>query len=181
MAQGEPEPVIDLLDPLLQAADARGQTRNVIELLALQALALEAQNKSTQAMTTVRRALTLAEPEGYVRTFVDEGEPMARLLRQAASRNITPAYVQKLLAAFGVREAEPAEALPQASPLVEPLSPRELQVLRLLASGLANKEIAQTLVIAAGTVKQHLKSIYGKLEVHNRTEAANRARELDLL
>jgi LuxR family maltose regulon positive regulatory protein len=180
LAQGKPALALETLNVLLQAAEATGQTGNVIEALALRALALDAQGQSSAAMKALRRTLALAGPEGYVRTFVDEGEPMAELLRQARARGVAREYVSRLLAAFRGTTAERSLVPGSSSPL-EPLSPRELEVLQLLAAGLSNKEIAQTLVIAVGTVKQHLKSIYGKLEVHNRTEAANCARELDLL
>jgi LuxR family maltose regulon positive regulatory protein len=130
-------------------------------------------------MDALGEALSLAEPGGYLRVFLDEGEPMAGLLRQAASRGIAPAYVAKLLAAF---EPESAEgAAPQPQPLVEPLSERELEVLRLLAAGLSNPEIAEELVVAVSTVRSHCKSIYGKLGVHRRWDAVQQAQELGLI
>jgi LuxR family maltose regulon positive regulatory protein len=118
--------------------------------------------------------LSLAEPEGYIRSFVDEGEPMAHLLRRALARGITPGYASRLLAAFG-------ESPPAAQALVEPLTARELEVLRLVAGGLSNREIAQQLVVAVSTVKSHINHLYGKLEVKNRTQAVARAQELGLL
>ena len=129
-------------------------------------------------MHALERALSLAEPEGYVRIFVDEGAPMAGLLRQAAERGIAPRYVHELLTAFGAPEsAEPRHA----QPLIEPLSDREVEVLHLAAVGLSNREIAEQLYISINTVKAHTKSVYRKLDAHNRTQAINRAQELGLL
>jgi LuxR family maltose regulon positive regulatory protein len=141
----------------------------------------------------------LAEPEGYVRLFVDEGLPMAALLQQVAELSTASSYARKLLAAFPIREAQGPGSMPTghvvteahmadtsilappSSLLVEPLSPRELEVVRLLAAGASNREIGARLVISAGTVKAHLHHIYGKLDVHNRTEAAACARALGLV
>ncbi len=190
-AQGKPEAAIQLLDSLLQAAEAAGQTGNVIELLALRALALRAQGQSAQAMTMLERALTLAEPEGYFRIFVDEGEPMRLLLqrmkvedpRKGAEGGRMQEYIGNLLAAFGEQPAS-ADLHPSSfisQPLVEPLSERELEVLRLIADGFSNAEIASKLVIAQGTVKRHINNIYGKLGVQSRTQAVAKAREIGLL
>jgi LuxR family maltose regulon positive regulatory protein len=129
-------------------------------------------------VSALERALSLAEPEGYVRTFVDEGEPMAQLLRRALSQGIAPEYAARLLDAFG----EPAAPLPPAAqPLIEPLTDRELEVLRLIAAGLSNREIAHQLVVAVSTVKTHINHIYGKLDAKSRTHAVAQARALDLL
>ena len=119
-----------------------------------------------------------SEPEGFIRSYVDRGEPMAELLREAASRGVAPAYTSKLLSAFSTRESG-ASAPPQ--PLVEPLSPRELEVLRLIAQGLSNGEIGERLYLALSSVKGHNQNIFGKLQVRRRTEAVARARELGLL
>jgi LuxR family maltose regulon positive regulatory protein len=132
----------------------------------------------------LERALSLAQPEGYVRIFVDEGEPMARLLTIALSRGIAPDYVRRLLAAFPT--TEPERAAPQkpqalASDLIEPLSERELEVLQLIAEGLTNREIASRLFLALNTVKAHTRNIYGKLDVHSRTQAIARTQALGLL
>jgi LuxR family maltose regulon positive regulatory protein len=134
-------------------------------------------------MSALERALSLAEPEGFVRTFVDEGEPMARLLQQAAARGIAPDYVSRLLAVLGARETDSASvpASPGAISLVEPLTDRELEVLQLIGEGYSNQEIAEALVITLNTVKKHASGIYGKLGVHNRTQAVVRAQELGLL
>ena len=141
-------------------------------------MAFQAQGDTVQALGALEQALTLAEPEGYVRTFIDEGEPMAKLLRRALSEGIAPSYVSRLLAAFG-ETAEPRSTV--AQPLVEPLSERELEVLRLIAAGLSNAEIAEELFIAVSTVKSHINHIYGKLGATNRIQAVAQAQELGLL
>ena len=166
--------------------EQQGRTRLVIETALLKALALQAQGNAAQALVALERARSLAEPAGFVRIFIDEGLHMARLLRQAAARGVAPGYVAKLLAAFpeleppvqaAARAARPAEQ----SKIVEPLSERELEVLRLLAAGLSNPEIAQALYVAVSTVRSHTKSIYSKLNAHGRWEAVQQARELGLL
>ena len=177
IAQGRLDEAARLVARLVDVVAAAGATGYVIETLVVQAMALHAQGRDSQALKVLERVLSLAEPEGYVRTFIDEGAPMGDLLQRAAARGIKLSYVSALLAAL---EADAGSRGVQA-PLVEPLSERELEVLRVLATGLSNKEIAETLFIAVGTVKQHLKSIYGKLGVHSRTEAAHRARDLGLL
>jgi LuxR family maltose regulon positive regulatory protein len=172
-----------LLARLLEAAEAARRVGSVIKILALQALAFQAQGDVGQALSALERALSLAEPEGYVRTFVDEGEPMARLLRRALSQGITPNYVARLMAAFGeTAESSPSVVQPLVNqPLVDPLSKRELEVLRLVAAGLSNREIAQELVVAVSTVKSHINHIYGKLDVKSRTRAVAQAQALGLL
>ncbi|MFN2156303.1 MAG: LuxR C-terminal-related transcriptional regulator [Anaerolineae bacterium] len=169
---------LHLLTTSLQAAEAAGRIGSVIRLRALQAVALQIQGKEHRSLAALEQVLALGEPEGYVRTFLDEGEPMARLLRQALSRGIAPNYVARLLAAFG-EEAELAS--PGMEALVEPLTEREVEVLRLLVAGLSNAEIAEELVIAVSTVKSHVNHIYGKLGVENRTQAVIKVQELDLL
>ena len=159
---------------------------SVIEILVLQALAHEAQGNIPPALAPLERALTLAEPEGYVRLFVDEDTPMAHLLSEAAAHGITPDYTARLLAVFEAEEhkSEDESHLPPVLPaqsLVEPLSHRELEVLRLIAQGLSNREISQRLFLALSTVKGHNRIIFSKLMVQNRTEAVARTRELGLL
>jgi LuxR family maltose regulon positive regulatory protein len=129
------------------------------------------------ALAPLERALTLAEPEGYVRIFVDEGPPMAVLLEEAAEHRIAPAYVRRLLTAFGKTEDRtPAERV-----VIEPLSERELDVLRLLGTDLDGPEIARELMVSPNTMRTHTKNIYAKLGVNNRRAAVRRAEELDLL
>jgi LuxR family maltose regulon positive regulatory protein len=180
-----------LLDRLLRAAEAGERTGNVIEILILQALAYQMQGDISAALAPLERALTLAEPEGYVRTFVDEGPAMARLLSAAATQGILPNYIGTLLAAFPerrqarevrLREATQASDLkPQASDLVEPLSERELDVLRLLGTDLSGPDIARELMVSLNTLRTHTKNIYDKLGVNNRRAAIHRAEELKLL
>lgn len=189
-----------LLGRLLLAAEAGRRMGSVIEILLLQALALQAQDNLPHALALLERALTLAEPEGYVRSFVDEGEAMRSLLRrliEELSRNRghpLSAYADKLLAAFSQPAAAPKSAIlhqksdmiePEVRPaknmLVEPLSKRELEVLKLLRSELSGPEIAQHLIISLHTLRTHTNSIYNKLGVNNRRAAVRRAEEIDLL
>ncbi|MGH2535778.1 MAG: LuxR C-terminal-related transcriptional regulator [Candidatus Promineifilaceae bacterium] len=171
------EGALVLLRRLLQTAEAEGRAGLVIEGLALEALAHGGLGDLAAGLTSLERALRLAEPDGFVRLFVDLGLPMGRLLQEARSRGVRPDYVEKLLAAFsaGLSLREPAtKALP------EPLTERENEVLRLIAAGLTNREVAQQLVVSPETVKKHTSSIYAKLGVSSRTAAAARARELKL-
>jgi LuxR family maltose regulon positive regulatory protein len=173
-----------LVERLLQAAAEGRRTGSVIEILVLQALAHKAQGNIPPALLSLERALTLAEPEGYLRLFVDEGPPMARLLYEALSQGIAADYVQRLLAAFPVAEPEqpkPAKSKIPESELVEPLSERETEVLQLISDGLTNQEIASRLFLSLNTVKAHTRNIYSKLGVHNRTQAVARARALGIL
>jgi LuxR family maltose regulon positive regulatory protein len=179
MAKDSLEQAEGLLGWLLQAAETAGRTQSVIEVLALQALALQARDRTEKALRILSRALKLAGPEGYLRLFIDEGSPMIDLLRQAASRGMEMNYVSKLLDSFESREA--VSEAKKFQPLVEPLSERELEVLRLLAAGLSNQQIAEELYLSINTVKVHAKNIYGKLNVHGRMQAVQHARELKIL
>jgi LuxR family maltose regulon positive regulatory protein len=169
-----------------ETAARAGWQFGLVEVCALQALAA---STSDEALVFLAEALTLAEPEGFVRTFVDKGEPMVALLREAAVRGVAPVYVAKLLTAFeGQAEDERRVPIPsrpslaaRPSPLVEPLSDRESEVLQLLVEGQTYREIAQALCISINTVKTHLRNVYGKLGVHNRREAVAQAKEFDLL
>jgi len=180
-----------LLERLLQAAQAGGRMASVIEVLILQALAHQAHGDLPAALQALNRALTLAEPEGYVRIFVDEGPDMAQLLLQAAAHGMLPDYTGRLLEAFDLErppalatangEVAPARPPVASQPLIEPLSQRELEIMRLFRTELSGPEIADELVIALSTVRTHTKSIYSKLNVNNRRAAVNRAAELGLI
>jgi LuxR family maltose regulon positive regulatory protein len=187
IVQGERQPggsldkALQLLRRLLQATEAAGRMARVIEILVLQALALQAKGEGDQALTALERALFLAEPEGYVRVFIDEGAPIGRLLRQAVARGIAVDYANELLAALEKEKDERQTTELPPSPLAEPLSERELEVLRLLTTSLSTPEIAEELCITASTVRSHVKRIYRKLNVHRRMDAVLQAKELRLL
>jgi LuxR family maltose regulon positive regulatory protein len=179
LARSRSEPVHEvtrLLERLLLAAEEGGRTGHVIEILVLQALALQAPGHIPAALTCLERALTLAEPEGYVRVFVDEGPPIASLLRAAEKQEMTRNYVRRLLA--GVNRTRQDSPVRQA--LIDPLSERELDVLRLLGTELDGPAIARELMVSLSTVRTHTKNIYTKLAVTNRRAAVRRAAELDL-
>jgi LuxR family maltose regulon positive regulatory protein len=169
-----------LLERLLQAAEAQRRNGSVIEILVAQVLAHQAQGNIPQALASLERAMTLAEPEGYARIIVDEGLPVAQLLSEAAAQGIMPDYTARLLAVFEA-EKRKSEDQPPAKLLNDPLSQRELEVLQLIAQGLSNQEIGERLFLALDTVKGYNRRIFGKLQVQRRTEAVVRARELGLL
>jgi LuxR family maltose regulon positive regulatory protein len=177
---------VGLLERLLHAAEAGGRTGSVIEVLVLLALADGVRGDTPRALAPLERALILAEPENYVRVFVDEGTPMAGLLAEGAAQGIMPDYTRRLLAAFDA-EAPTSDRTPSLPPttsaqtLIEPLSQREMEVLHLIAQGLSNHEIGERLYLALSTVKGHIRMIFGKLDVQRRTEAVARARDLGLL
>lgn len=190
VAQGRLAEAQHLLERLLSAAEGGGRMKSAIEILILQAVAFQAQRDEARALGALESALELAQPEGYVRTFVDEGATVANLLVQARNPHgerpeATPrsdrwSYADKLLAAFG-RPPAPRRPLPEALPGIDLLSDRELEVLRLVAVGFKNQQIADKLFVVVGTVKAHLNSIYRKLGVQSRTQAVARARDLGLL
>jgi LuxR family maltose regulon positive regulatory protein len=171
-----------LLGRLLEAAEGGGRTGSVIEILILQALAHALYGDVAGALAPLARALTLGEPEGYVRIFADEGPPMRDLLRHAVTAGIGGAYARRLLTAFE-RPADPVTASSRArvDGLAEPLTAREIEILRLIAAGMQNQEIADHLVISLATVKRHIANVYGKLGAGHRTAAVARATELRLL
>jgi LuxR family transcriptional regulator, maltose regulon positive regulatory protein len=185
-AQGRHREALPLLEELGETAGAAGRTGDRIEILALQALALWAGSKKERAVSTLAEALALAAPEGYVRTFVDEGQPMAEILSgvlesqhrgQPHSPPRVPAhYIRMLLAAL---ERDYSSATLPVADLPEPLTERELEVLRHIASGKSNRRIATELFVSVGTVKTHLNNLYRKLDARSRTQAVARGRELN--
>jgi LuxR family maltose regulon positive regulatory protein len=189
LAEGALSEVSPLLERLLALAEAQKRTGSVIEILLTQALLHQAQNRRPQALAALERALVLAEPEGYLRIFVDEGEPIRLLLLSLRAALEKPTgrppsgYVDRIAAAF----ARPAQVASQTtinhpkSEIIEPLSDRELEVLRLVAAGLSNAQISRRLFLALSTVKGHNLRIFSKLQTQNRSEAVARARELGLI
>jgi LuxR family maltose regulon positive regulatory protein len=177
LAQGDQDAALALSERLLHRAEAANRLGRIIEILALQALAWQGKKDMPQALAALERALLLAQPEGYVRVFLDEGEPMAKLLYQAKSHRMGTGYAAELLSALGrASGATP----PPAQLLIEPLTMRELEVLRLIEAGLSNQGIGDRLVISIPTVKRHISNIYAKLGVKSRTQAVSLARELGL-
>jgi LuxR family maltose regulon positive regulatory protein len=178
LAQGRLEEAYRLLERLRQAAESAGRRGRLIQILIAQALVRQAGGDEARTLLCLERALAMAEPEGYVRTFLDAGPGMVPLLRRARSRGLAPGYVARLLEASG----QPPLSQPSVDqPLVDPLTLRELEVLSLIAGGLRNQEIADQLVISLATVKRHISNIYGKLGVSHRTQAVARGQELGLL
>jgi LuxR family maltose regulon positive regulatory protein len=185
-AAGLTDKALTTLEPLLLMSEMAGWMLYHLELLIQQALVYHMQGDTPQAVSVLERVLVSARPEGYRRLFVDEGQPMADLLaRLTVEGRGMKEYLNELLAAFGDKEKiHPSPLAKQGfSPqtLVEPLSEREIEVLQLIAEGMSNKEVACELIISPGTVKKHLNNIYTKLNVHSRTQALARAKELQLM
>ena len=185
IAQRKYGEALPLLKQVLLSSEIVQAIDHVLEALVLEALLFQGQHKIELAVSALNRALVLGEPRGYVRIFIDEGAPMADLLRQAAAHGSSIDYVQRLLAALQAdqdrRERRLHPSAANIQPLSEPLTDRELEVLRLVSIGQSNEVIAATLVISIETVKKRLKNIYGKLDVHSRVEAVNRARAAGVL
>jgi LuxR family maltose regulon positive regulatory protein len=191
LTEGSFSGINDLLERLLVLAETQKRTGSVIEILLTHALVHQAQGNRPQALAALEHALTLAEPEGYLRTFVDEGEPMRLLIldfrstiEESARNGVHPlsGYVDKLLTVFPQPPATAAKSKIEnlKSQIVEPLSEREMEVLRLLRSELSGPEIAQQLIVSLNTLRTHTKNIFNKLGVNNRRAAIHRAEELDL-
>jgi LuxR family maltose regulon positive regulatory protein len=181
LAQGNAAAALAALESLRQRTQAQGWEIERLRAMTLQALACHAHGATDEALRVLGEALALAEPGGFVRTFLDEGAPMARLLSDALAHGIRPEYTTRLLATFDAERPTsdgPAGATP---PPIDALSQRELEVLRLVAQGLSNRAIGDRLFLAVDTVKGHNRVIFSKLQVGRRTEAVARARELNLI
>jgi LuxR family maltose regulon positive regulatory protein len=178
LAEGDTSAALAVLEPWRQQVEAKGWADERLKAMILQAVVLQAHGHRDEALQVLVDALSLAEAGGFVRSFVDEGMPMAELLALAAAQARMPDYAAKLLVVF---EAEKQKSHEQSGqPVIEPLSHRELEVLRLISQGLSNQEIGEQLFLALDTVKGHNRKIFGKLQVQRRTEAVARARELGL-
>ena len=177
LAQADHDVALSLSERLLEMTEAAKRMGQVIEILVLQALALQGKKDVDRTMKVLERALSLAQPEGYARVFLDEGEPMAKLLYQAKSHRIGQEYALELLSAQG---GVTGTELPPAQLLIEPLTLRELEVIKLIEAGCTNQDIADRLVISIPTVKRHISNIYAKLGAKSRTQAVSLGRELRL-
>jgi len=183
LARGDPSSALAVLESWRRQVEAKGWQDEHLKVMVLQAVALQAQGEQDKAVKLLLDALTLAEPGGFIRLFVDEGSPMTQLLSRAAAHGRMTDYIGKLLAVCEAEEQkrENPSSQPPVQPLIEPLSQRELEVLHLMAQGLSNQEMCERLYLALDTVKGHNRKIFGKLQVQRRTEAVARARELGLL
>jgi LuxR family maltose regulon positive regulatory protein len=169
---------LSVLSERLAAQESAGENWYAIKLLILQALAYQIKDDMPSAMTTLDRALTLAEPEGFIRTFIDQGKPMKDLLLEAKKHKGQNIYINRLLDAFNLPVN--AKETHQAD-LIDPLSSREIEVLRLIASGKSNNDIASEIFVAVSTVKSHVNHIFQKLDVKSRTQAIARSSELGII
>jgi ATP/maltotriose-dependent transcriptional regulator MalT len=183
LAQGDTSAALAVLEPFRRQVEAKDWQDERLKVVVLQAVAHHLHGEKDKAVHLLGDALALAAPGGFIRLFIDEGFPMAQLLSEASAQGMMPDYIGKLLAVFEAEKQRSADnsRLPPAQPLIEPLSQRELEVLRLIAQGLSNREISERLFLALVTVKVHNQKIFGKLHVQRRTEAVARARELGLL
>jgi LuxR family maltose regulon positive regulatory protein len=178
LAQDEPAAALAVLEPVRRQAEANDLADKRLQALALQALAHQAAGESESAVKTMGEALALAAPGGLLRLFVDEGPSMAALLREAVKAGVAPVFAQQVLEAFGETAVFSS---PTIQPLPDPLSERELDVLKLLTTELTGPEIANELMVSLNTMRTHTKNIYSKLGVNSRRTAVRRAEELNLL
>jgi len=185
LAQGKAEEALSMLECLLPAAQIAGRRRSALEIQVLMVLAQAARKHAQEAKQLLQTVLSLAYTEGYLRLFLDEGDVVATLLLAILPnmrKSPTTSYLQAILYAFAQgREGQEGSAPPAPLPLVEPLSPQEQRVLRLLAAGRSNPEIAHELIVSVNTIRTQVQSIYRKLNVNNRVAASEVARHLRLL
>jgi LuxR family maltose regulon positive regulatory protein len=183
IAQGDPSAALGVFETFRQTAVVKAWASLLIQVMVVQSIALYKNGEKEKAVALLGEVLARAEPEGFIRLFLDEGDAMAELLSAAAVQGIRPDYVGKLLAAIKAekRKSEEKPDLPPQQPLIEPLSQRELKIIHLIAQGLSNREIGERLFLALDTIKGHNRKIFDKLQVQSRTEAIARARELGLL
>jgi len=179
LAQGDPSAALALLSPLRRQMGANGWVDEQLKVMVLQSVALHAHGEKDKAVQLLSKALALAEPNGFIRIFIDEGLPMVHLLSELAAKGIMPNYVSKLLAVF--EDEKQKNDLSPSQQLVNPLSEREIEILNLIATGLKNKEIAEQLIISLNTVLYHIKNIYRKLGVNKRTLAITKAKEIKII
>jgi LuxR family maltose regulon positive regulatory protein len=179
LVQNKADAALQVIDPLLNVAKSMGYVRRVVSLLVLKALILQQKKEVGLAVEVLGQALALAEPEGYQRVFLDEGDSMAKLLSQALASGYSPVYAKKILTAFPQKISNAKQA--PITGLLEPLSQREQEVLVLISQGLSNREVGFRLHISLSTVKGHTANIYGKLGVNSRTQAISEAVRLGIL
>jgi LuxR family maltose regulon positive regulatory protein len=177
LAQGEFDDALSLSERLLHMAESIQRKGRAIEVLILQSLIFQGKRDLPQALAVIGKAFSLAQPEGYARVFLDEGEPMAKLLYQVKSHRMDSKYSSELLTTLG---GVAGTELPSVQLLIEPLTLRELEILKLIESGSTNQDIADELVISIPTVKRHISNIYAKLGAQSRTQAISLGRELKL-
>jgi LuxR family maltose regulon positive regulatory protein len=177
LMQRQVDAALGLSTVILEQAQAEKRLEREIEILILRALAFSEKKDMPQALANIEQALALAQPEGYAHIFLDEGAPLAKLIFQASARGLDSGYAARLLLAFA---PGPNASHRPAQALIEPLTEREIEVLKLIENGCANQEIAAKLFISIPTVKRHISNIYAKLGAKNRTQAVSLARELSL-
>jgi LuxR family maltose regulon positive regulatory protein len=184
IAQGRTDTAAQTLSELAETALSQGRIARLIGIRVLQAVAAKQQGHTEAALGFLEAAVALGEAEGYVRVFLDEGAQVKIMLRQLQGQSTAQPYISRLLAAFDPKSAPVTKAEPPQNWVgsrIEPLSERELEVLRLLAEGASNREIAQQLIVSLGTVKKHVNNIFTKLDAHNRVQVLSIARENNLL